>query len=156
MLLQSIAIRFDFRLLRLLLSFLLGTCLIFVNLGCESVNTPSGSTPNSMPSGIISSEELKNMIYRKEIFNLVDVRSYQEYLAGHLPDAVSIPYRQLPYRYRELDFKTKTVVYCRTGQTSFFAAQTLLPLGFTDLYSLAGGYAGWEYVVELSNGSKVI
>jgi len=96
------------------------------------------------------------MIDQGDVFDLVDVRSFQEYAAGHIPGAVSIPYGELPYRYRELNPRTKTVVYCGVGQTSYLAAQMLMRLGFGDLRSLTGGFAGWEYAVELRDGSRVL
>lgn len=148
-------IRSDFRSLRLLLG-LLGAGLALVSLACGTEVAPSNNTPVLAPFRYLSPEELKAMIDRGEVFNLVDTRSVQEYLGGHLPNAVAIPYRELPYRYRQLDPQTTTVVYCATGLTGILAAQTLARLGFSDLYSLAGGFAGWEYAVELSNGRQVI
>ncbi|MBW2062377.1 MAG: rhodanese-like domain-containing protein [Deltaproteobacteria bacterium] len=120
--------------------------------------TPSSNNTSARASfGYLSPEELKATIDRGEIFNLVDVRSVQEYIAGHLPGAISIPYGQLPYRYRQLmDPRTLTVIYCQTGLNSILAAQMLAGLGFSDLYNLSGGFNGWEYAVELSNRRQVI
>jgi rhodanese-related sulfurtransferase len=155
MLLNWASIRFDFRLIRLLLGFLLITGFSLGCLGCEPEVILS-STLNLMPFSYLTAEELKEMIDRGKVINLVDVRSFQEYLTGHLPGAVSIPYRQLTYRYRELNPKITTVVYCRTGQTSLLATQTLARLGFSNLYSLNCGFAGWEYAVELSDGRQLV
>ena len=96
------------------------------------------------------------MMDSNEIFNLIDVRSIQEYMAGHIPGAISIPYPQLPYRHSELDHESATVLYCHTDKTSYLAARLLSRLDFKDLYILINGFTGWEYAVELSDGSKVI
>lgn len=148
------AIRYNFA-SRLLLLGVCGAGLALVGLVCGTEVVASSSTPTAS-FAYMSPEELKAMIDREEIFNLVDIRSVQEYMAGHLPNAVSIPYKELPYRYTELDPRTTTVLYCGTGLTCILAAQMLARLGFSDLYSLAGGFTGWEYAVELSNGRQVI
>lgn len=50
---------------------------------------------------------------KKEKIMLIDVRPEEEYIAGHIADAVSIPLEQLKKRLNELP-KNKTIVaYCR-------------------------------------------
>jgi rhodanese-related sulfurtransferase/DNA-binding transcriptional ArsR family regulator len=44
---------------------------------------------------------------------LLDVRPAEEYLAGHIPGAVSIPVEELTDRLHELPSETEVVVYCR-------------------------------------------
>ncbi len=64
---------------------------------------------------ILESLTLQDLIARskKEKIILLDVRPKDEYLAGHIPDAVSIPLSQLKKRIHELP-KGKTIVaYCR-------------------------------------------
>ena len=153
--LRCTAIQSDFRFPRLLLG-LLAMGFALVSLACRTEARSFNSTAGVVPFHYLSPEELKAMIDRGEIFNLVDIRSGQEYLAGRLPNAISIPYRQLPYRYSELDPRTSTVIYCRVGLTSILASQMLARLGFSDLYNLNGGFATWEYAVELSNRRQVI
>lgn len=150
MLLQLIAARRDFKYLILIL----GTGVVFL---FAHMPAPCGHAAGveSLYSSI-SAQELKEMMDQNDNFNLVDIRSIQEYVTGHIPDAVSIPYRQLPYRYRELNPDIKTVVYCRTGQSCYLAVRLLSGFGFTDLYILTGGIAAWEYAIELENGIKII
>lgn len=38
----------------------------------------------------------------------------------------------------------RLVLYCGTGGRSVLAAKTLLDMGYTDVLSLAGGYAAWR------------
>lgn len=40
------------------------------------------------------------------------------------------------------------VLYCGTGGRSALAAKTLLDMGFSDVASLAGGYAAWKAAYE--------
>jgi rhodanese-related sulfurtransferase/DNA-binding transcriptional ArsR family regulator len=44
---------------------------------------------------------------------VVDVRPSEEYRAGHIPGAVSIPVKDLPRRLRELPARKEIVAYCR-------------------------------------------
>ncbi|MEU9993323.1 metalloregulator ArsR/SmtB family transcription factor [Streptomyces sp. NPDC048045] len=44
---------------------------------------------------------------------VLDVRPVEEYRAGHIPGAVSIPMEELTYRIDELPEDTEIVVYCR-------------------------------------------
>ena len=75
----------------------------------------------------------------------VDVRSLEEYLAGHLVGAQHIPLEDdelWAHRTAALDPDHPTAVYCRTGARSSDAAQALVELGFTEVYDL-GGLTAW-------------
>ena len=51
---------------------------------------------------------------------LLDVRPLEEYLAGHIPGAVSIPVDELANRINEVPEDTDVIVYCR-GEYCIFA-----------------------------------
>lgn len=57
-----------------------------------------------------------------------------------------IPYDQLAARASELpaDKTAKIVVYCRSGNESTIASQTLVDLGYTNIENLAGGMNAWS------------
>lgn len=55
---------------------------------------------------------------------VLDVRPLPEYLAGHIPGAVSIPVEELPDRITELPEDTEIVVYCR-GEYCVLAYQAV-------------------------------
>ena len=76
---------------------------------------------------------------------VLDVRSAEEFAAGHLRDAKSIPLADLSARIGELDkFKAKTiVVVCQSGARADKAAKVLGAAGFTDVFSLDGGQPAW-------------
>jgi len=44
---------------------------------------------------------------------VIDVRPAEEYRAGHIPGAISIPHEKLPDRMPELPTDKEIVVYCR-------------------------------------------
>jgi len=76
---------------------------------------------------------------------IVDVRSADEFAAGHLRDAKHIPLADLTSRIGELDkSKTRTVVIvCQSGARADKAARQLQAAGFDDVHSLEGGLAAW-------------
>jgi rhodanese-related sulfurtransferase len=86
---------------------------------------------------------------------LVDVREPEEHAAGHIPGSLNIPRGVLEAEVAptpELGGETAAAlakkdrpicVYCRTGGRSALAANALQEMGFTQVLSLAGGYAAW-------------
>ncbi len=72
---------------------------------------------------------------------LVDVRSQEEYDAGHLEGALLIPHDQIPERLSEFgdDKDRSIVVYCRSGKRAGVAERMLREAGFTHVLN-AGGY----------------
>src|SRR5512133_465857 len=63
----------------------------------------------------------------------VDVRTPEEFAAGHVRGAVNIPHTEMEDRWQELQaYKDKPiVVYCRTGRRSALAEGVLEEKGFT-------------------------
>lgn len=60
----------------------------------------------------IGREELRARVAAGDVV-VLDVRPLEEYLAGHIPGAVSIPVGELADRVEELPEDTEIVVYCR-------------------------------------------
>lgn len=76
---------------------------------------------------------------------ILDVRTAEEFVEGHIPGAVMIDYYKSDFRQQinKLD-KTKTVfVYCASGVRSNSAAKILTQSGFTEVYNLQGGMNAW-------------
>ncbi|NOK12116.1 rhodanese-like domain-containing protein [Corallococcus exercitus] len=74
---------------------------------------------------------------------LLDVRSPEEFAAGHLQGAVNIPVDQLEQRLGELGSpQTPVVVYCRSGARSSRAERLLKEKGFQDVFNL-GPMSAW-------------
>ena len=75
---------------------------------------------------------------------LLDVREPGEWNMAHIPGAVFIPQAQLEEKVETLIPRDKqVVVYCRSGNRSVFAADTLQELGYTNVASMAGGIGAW-------------
>ncbi len=89
----------------------------------------------------LSLNEIKEIIKNNENAILVDVRSRQEYLEGHLNGSVNIPLYELE-QCCERTLKDKEaiiIVYCQYGARSKKAIMILKRHGYRNLYHLKGG-----------------
>lgn len=71
----------------------------------------------------------------------IDVRTTEEFNAGHLEGAIHIPYEDIANRIGEVTTdKNATIhLYCRSGNRSGIAQQTLQSIGFKNAVN-EGGY----------------
>lgn len=76
---------------------------------------------------------------------LIDIRSKEEYGAGHLPGAMHIPMLELESRIDEIGrFRDEEIVTtCPGGGLSLVAVDILQEAGFGDVKSLKGGTDEW-------------
>jgi rhodanese-related sulfurtransferase len=91
----------------------------------------------------LSTEQLRTMLESKD-FVLVNVHIPYE---GEIPQTdVFAPYDRIERHLSQLprDKGAKIVLYCRFGPMSEYAANTLVSLGFSNVYILDGGFAEWE------------
>lgn len=90
----------------------------------------------------VSADRLAEMLKNKD-FTLVNVKT--PYIGEIDGTDLYIPYDQLQSRATELpQAKTaKILVYCRSGVESGEAVQTLLSMGYTDIWNLDGGMNAW-------------
>ena len=81
-----------------------------------------------------------------EAFTFVDVREESEYAAGHAAGAVHISkgVMERDIEKKIPDPKTPIVLMCGGGFRSALAADTLQKMGYTDVLSMDGGWAGWN------------
>ncbi|MBP6843316.1 MAG: ArsR family transcriptional regulator [Kofleriaceae bacterium] len=92
----------------------------------------------------VASDELARRIKRGEV-TVLDVRPAEEYRAGHLPGARSIPVGELRARWKELPRGRAVIAYCR-GPYCVMAADAVALLrkrGFT-AHRLDHGVADWR------------
>lgn len=83
---------------------------------------------------------------------LIDVRSVQEFNGadGHIPNAMSIPIRELSSQLKDLqsyiyDHKEREIVtLCPGGGMSLIAVDILIDADFTNVKSLHGGLDLWK------------
>jgi len=74
---------------------------------------------------------------------LLDVREPMELHDGVIPGSVHIPLGELRARMDELPKDKEIVVYCRSGQRSYYACRTLSQNGYRTR-NLSGAYLTWH------------
>ena len=92
----------------------------------------------------VSRKELARRL-RDGLVTVLDVRPKDEFAAGHLPQAVNIPLRQLARRLRDLPKSREIVAYCRGPYCvlAFEAVALLRDHGFK-VRRLEDGYPEWK------------
>ena len=101
----------------------------------------------------ISQSQLQSLIDSQspKIFTLLDVRSADEFNAGHINTAINISHKSL-----QGDLLTESlaklptnksqliVTYCRSGRRAGIAEQILRDAGYTNVQHLAGDMNAWS------------
>lgn len=108
--------------------------LAVIFLALPGINVPQAQT--------ISGAEGQVMVARGAL--LVDVRTPQEFSAGHVEGAINIPHTDVEARVLEFgeNKDREIVLYCRSGHRSGLAQESLEALGFTKVFN-AGAYQDW-------------
>jgi rhodanese-related sulfurtransferase len=78
---------------------------------------------------------------------VLDVRTPEEFAAGHVPGAINVPHDQVEARLPELQTKLggkDVVVYCRSGRRAGMALSVLEQAGFRRLGHLEGDMNAWS------------
>ena len=88
----------------------------------------------------ITADELDS--WNRQDYYLVDVREEQDFETGKLPDAMHVDLLDIANHTHQIPTGKKVIVYCKYGDLSLQAAETLAEEGY-EAYSLAGGYGKW-------------
>lgn len=95
----------------------------------------------------ITACEAKKMMDNQNVV-VIDVREKDEYVLGHIPQAIHIPLGTINENNTALPNKDQTIlVYCRSGKRSKKAAKKLAKLGYLHIYDF-GGILDWTYELE--------
>ena len=89
----------------------------------------------------ISVTELEKLIAAGSL--VIDVRETDEFAAGHVPTAISIPLSTLQDRVDEFRHQGTVYVICQVGGRSMRACQYLADFDINNLVNIAGGTTGW-------------
>lgn len=101
--------------------------------------------------GEISVSELAPLLVNGAV--LIDVREADEYAAGHVPTAISIPLSTVQGRVDEFRHDGTVYVICQVGGRSMRACQYLADFDIDNLVNIAGGTSGW---LALGNAVAVV
>ena len=96
----------------------------------------------------ISQDEAKDIMDSGAEHIILDVRTQEEYDAGHIPNSILIPDYDIEEKAEEIltDKEATILVYCRSGNRSKSASSVLAELGYTDVREF-GGINDWPYEV---------
>ncbi|MCD7992690.1 MAG: rhodanese-like domain-containing protein [Clostridia bacterium] len=99
----------------------------------------------------ITAEEAKQMMDQDNV-TVVDVRTADEYAAGHIPGSILVPVESIGDAKPDAlpDTEAVLLVHCRTGIRSKRASDQLVELGYKHVYDF-GGIVDWPYETVKEN-----
>ena len=100
------------------------------------------STSNS---NSLSPQEAKKFIKDNSFDVILDVRTDGEWNEGHHPNAIHISLDKVDKKFHKLysDKSVKVLIYCRSGTRAGNAAQILNSQGYSNIYTVSGGYSNF-------------
>lgn len=97
--------------------------------------------------GMITATEVYNKVISQATDQfIIDIRSTDDYNAGHIAGAVNITLNDIVsyYETNHLESYTTVVITCYTGQTAGFATAMLRMLGYTNVKDMKWGMCSWN------------
>ena len=97
----------------------------------------------------IAMQTAKSMLDADPNILVIDVRTQDEFDAGHIPGAISIPYEEVASKAPRMirNKEAKIFVNCSSGFRSRIASLTLNKLGYTNVFDI-GSIREWRYRLE--------
>ena len=95
----------------------------------------------------ITAEQAKERLGSGDELILLDVRTQEEYDAGHIAGAILLPNETITETEQPdilPDLNAEILIYCRSGNRSAQAAKKLVAQGYTNVYDF-GGIIDWPY-----------
>ena len=124
---------------RVIIAVSVALMLISLLVGCnggDHTNTYEQITP----------AEAKTLMDSEDGYIILDVRTPEEFAAGHIAGAILIPDYEIGEKAESIltDKDQLILVYCRSGRRSKNAANELATLGYTNIKEF-GGINDWKY-----------
>lgn len=114
------------------------------------VATACSSLPNAEEAGgegvyTVTLEQASQRLDSVDGLVVLDVRTPEEFAAGHLPGAVNVNFYADDFedRVAELDPDASYLVYCSQGGRSGSAGGIMQELDFTDVADMTDGFPAW-------------
>ena len=97
------------------------------------------------PAGVseILPARLAERLARGEQLEIIDVREPYEWQIAHIPGARLVPLDRIGAEIPRLDKSRETILYCKVGARSMYAARQLADAGVAEVRNLAGGILRW-------------
>jgi len=91
----------------------------------------------------IQPSRLAQRLHDGEKLEIIDVREPYEWQIGHIPGARLVPLDRIAAEIPRLDKRKETILYCKVGARSMYAARQLADAGVSEVRNLAGGILRW-------------
>lgn len=117
--------------------------------GNSNGSNATNDSSNSSSYQQVDAETAKEIMDTEDDYVILDVRTQAEYDESHIPGAILIPHDTVATAAEDAlpDKDQLILVYCRSGNRSKQASQTLVDLGYTNVVEF-GGINSWPYEVE--------
>jgi rhodanese-related sulfurtransferase len=94
-------------------------------------------------SPFLTPSEAQQSMHDSRAF-LLDVRGFDEFASGRVPEAVCIPLPDLERRAGDIPTDRPVLVMCQSGGRSAMAVERLHALGLQDVSDVQGGLNAWR------------
>ena len=96
----------------------------------------------------ITPEQAKMLMDTESDYVIIDARTTEEFVEGHIKDAILIPEYEIANRAKKelVDKEMLILVYCRSGRRSKIASEELVKLGYKNVKEF-GGIIDWPYEI---------
>jgi rhodanese-related sulfurtransferase len=95
-------------------------------------------------SPLIEPDELAARLQSGPAPRIIDVRELNEFVSGHIPDAVNLPLSDFQKLYARLPKQEELILVCRSGNRSGMAQRFLAGQGYSKTRNLIDGMLGWD------------
>lgn len=90
----------------------------------------------------ISTEEAFNQLQQNTLF--IDIRDIDSHQKAHIPSAKHLDNQGIHDFLASAELERPVVIYCYHGHSSQAAAHFFVEQGFTNIYSMDGGFTAWQ------------
>lgn len=117
----------------------------------KTENTTAPVSTQAAAYKTLTPQQAKLRIEQNPAIVILDVRTQEEFDAGHIPDAVLLPVDLIEAKSAEVakvlpDKDAEILVYCRSGKRAHRASQALADMGYTNIEHI-GGIMDWPYEI---------
>lgn len=98
----------------------------------------------------LSNKDFNTKINNDKSAVVIDVRTPQEFKAGHIPNSILIDIYNpsFPNKILKLNKSKNYYIYCRSGHRSYHAGVFMLEQGFNNIHHLEEGIISWTETIE--------
>ena len=111
-----------------------------------NTNNPAPTAATAPSPRNLHVPEAAKLLKENKAVIVLDVRTPEEFLAGHIAGATNINFQDATFqaKLRELDATKPYLVHCAAGGRSAKARDLMVKMNFKDIYHLEGGIVAWQ------------